>query len=120
MRIRAFFLTLGFLMSKDVLAELAALIRARRAESAEKSYTRQLLDAGPEQCAKKLGEEAIEAVIAGVSGSDNALKAEAADVLYHLIVLLEARNVSWDDVLSELSARMGVSGHTEKAARTGK
>jgi phosphoribosyl-ATP pyrophosphohydrolase len=107
-------------MSKDVVAELASTIHARRAESAGKSYTRQLLDGGQERCAKKFGEEAVEAVIAGVSGSDDALKAEAADVVFHLIVLLEARNISWDDVLSVLAARQGVSGHVEKSARPGK
>ena len=68
-------------MSDDVLSRLAATIKARRAEAAEKSYTRQLLDAGPERCAKKLGEEAIETVIAGVGQSDDALRAEAADLL---------------------------------------
>ncbi len=105
-------------MSDDVLSRLAATIRARRAETAEKSYTRQLLDAGPERCAKKLGEEAVETVIAGVSQSDDALRAEAADLLYHLLVLLEARGVTLDEVLAVLDSRTGQSGLAEKAART--
>ncbi|WP_334147577.1 phosphoribosyl-ATP diphosphatase [Hyphomicrobium sp.] len=105
-------------MSDTVLMKLAATIRARRSETAEKSYTRQLLDAGPERCAKKLGEEAVETVIAGVSQSDDALRAEAADLLYHLLVLLEARGVGLDEVLAVLDRRTGQSGIAEKAART--
>ena len=104
-------------MSDDVLAELAATIRRRRSETAEKSYTRQLLEAGPEKCAKKLGEEAVEVVIAGVSQSDAALCSEAADLIYHLLVLLEARGLSLDDVLSVLEQRAGTSGLVEKASR---
>ncbi len=105
-------------MSNDVLARLVATIRARRTEAAEKSYTRQLLDSGPERCAKKLGEEAVETVIAGVSQSDDALRAEAADLLYHLLVLLEARGVAFDEVLTVLDSRTAQSGLAEKAART--
>jgi phosphoribosyl-ATP pyrophosphohydrolase len=104
-------------MSNDVLSRLAATIKARRAETADKSYTRQLLDAGPERCAKKLGEEAVETVIAGVSQSDDALRAEAADLLYHLLVLLEARGVGLEDVLAVLDSRTRQSGLAEKAAR---
>lgn len=104
-------------MSNDVLSRLAATIRARRTEAADKSYTRQLLDAGPERCAKKLGEEAVETVIAGVSQSDDALRAEAADLLYHLLVLLEARGVSLEDVLAVLDDRTRQSGLAEKASR---
>jgi phosphoribosyl-ATP pyrophosphohydrolase len=104
-------------MSDDVLTRLAETIRARRAESADTSYTRQLLDAGPERCAKKLGEEAVETVIAGVGQNDAALRAEAADLLYHLLVLLEARGVALADVLAVLEARSGQSGLAEKAAR---
>ncbi len=104
-------------MSEDVLFRLAETIKARRSEAADKSYTRQLLDAGPERCAKKLGEEAVELVIAGVSQSDQALRAEAADLLYHLLVLLEARDVALSDVLAVLESRTGQSGLAEKAAR---
>ena len=105
-------------MSNDVLARLAATIRQRRSEDPGRSYTRQLLDAGPEKCARKLGEEAIETVIAGISQDDRALAGEAADLLYHLLVLLEARGVSWDAVLAVLDGRTGTSGLAEKASRT--
>lgn len=105
-------------MTDEVLTRLAAAIAARRSESADKSYTRQLLDGGPERCAKKLGEEAVETVIAGVSQSDEALRKEAADLIYHLLVLLEVRGVAFDDVLAELSKRTQMSGLAEKASRT--
>ncbi len=104
-------------MTDDVLHRLAETIKARRGEAAGKSYTRQLLDGGRERCAKKLGEEAVETVIAGVAQDDGALKAEAADLLYHLLVLLEARGLAIGDVLGILEARMGTSGLAEKAAR---
>ena len=104
-------------MTNDVLQRLAALIHSRRADDADKSYTRQLLDAGTVRCAKKFGEEAVEAVIAATAQGDVELKAEAADVLYHLLVLLESRKVALADVLAVLEARMGTSGIAEKAAR---
>jgi phosphoribosyl-ATP pyrophosphohydrolase len=104
-------------MSDDVLLQLAATISARRSAAPDSSYTRQLLDAGPAKCAKKLGEEAIETVIAGSGESDEQLKAEAADLLYHLLVLLESRGVSIADVLAALDKRQGVSGLKEKAER---
>lgn len=101
----------------DVLLQLAATIKARRDAAADSSYTRQLLDAGPARCAKKLGEEAVETVIAAVGESDDALKAEAADLLYHLLVLLESRGVALSDVLAVLDKRVGTSGLKEKAER---
>jgi phosphoribosyl-ATP pyrophosphohydrolase len=104
-------------MTDDVLQRLAALIRSRRAESAATSYTRQLIDAGPERCAKKLGEEATETVIAAMGTDSGALTREAADLLYHLLVLLECRQVPWQGVLAELESRMGTSGVAEKAGR---
>jgi phosphoribosyl-ATP pyrophosphohydrolase len=104
-------------MADDVLAQLAATIHARRAASADASYTRQLLDAGPAKCAKKLGEEAVETVMAGAGESAERLKEEAADLLYHLLVLLESREVAIADVLAVLAARMGTSGLKEKADR---
>mgnify|MGYP003384378909 FL=1 len=105
-------------MTDDVLTRLSATIRERRNDhSATMSYTRQLLDRGPEHCAKKLGEEAVETVIAAIAQNDAALEAEAADLLYHLLVLLESRGVAFTDVLSELDRRMGQSGLAEKAAR---
>jgi phosphoribosyl-ATP pyrophosphohydrolase len=104
-------------MTEDVLPRLAAMIAQRRTESATKSYTRELLDGGPERCAKKLGEEAVETVIAALGQDGQALTREAADLLYHLLVVLEARHVRFADVLAELESRMGTSGLAEKAAR---
>ncbi len=104
-------------MTDDVLQRLAALIHSRRQDSATKSYTRELLDAGPERCAKKLGEEATETVIAALCSDKAALAREAADLLYHLLVLLDSRQLPWSDVLDELEQRMGTSGLAEKAAR---
>ena len=104
-------------MSNDVLVQLAATIHARRAASADASYTRQLLEAGPAKCAKKLGEEAVETVMAGAGESAERLKEEAADLLYHLLVLLESREVAIADVLAVLAARTGTSGLKEKADR---
>lgn len=99
------------------LEKLSETIKARRGESAGKSYTRRLLDAGTEKCAKKFAEEAAEAVIAAVSQDENALTNEAADVLYHLLVLLEVRGVALGEVLEVLEGRMGTSGLDEKASR---
>jgi phosphoribosyl-ATP pyrophosphohydrolase len=104
-------------MSDDILKTLAATIAARRTADGETSYTRTLLDGGAETCARKLAEEAAETVIAAVSQDGKALTREAADLLYHLLVLLEAREVPLGDVLAELQSRMGTSGHAEKAAR---
>jgi phosphoribosyl-ATP pyrophosphohydrolase len=104
-------------MSEDVLGRLASTIQLRRSESVERSYTRQLLEAGPEHCAKKLGEEAVETVIAGVGGDVTALKNEAADLIYHLLILLESRGIGLGEVLAVLQGRMGTSGIAEKAAR---
>lgn len=104
-------------MASDTLERLEATIRARREAVSDKSYTRQLLDAGTARCAKKFGEEAVETVIAAVHQDDTALKAEAADLLYHLLVLLESRDVRLADVLAVLDGRVGTSGLEEKAAR---
>jgi phosphoribosyl-ATP pyrophosphohydrolase len=104
-------------MADELLSELAATIRARRGATAEASYTRQLLDGGVERCAKKFGEEAVETVIAALKQSDEALKGEAADLLFHLLVILEVRGIPLEDVLDVLRARQGTSGHAEKAAR---
>jgi phosphoribosyl-ATP pyrophosphohydrolase len=103
-------------MTSETLDKLAATIHARRG-AGEKSYTRQLLDAGAEKCAKKLGEEAVETVIAGVSQDDKALTGEAADLLYHLLVLLEVRHIPLSAVMAVLEARVGTSGIAEKASR---
>lgn len=104
-------------MADELLSELAATIRARRGATADASYTRQLLDGGVERCAKKFGEEAVETVIAALKQSDEALKGEAADLLFHLLVILEVRGIPLEDVLDVLRARQGTSGHAEKAAR---
>ena len=105
-------------MTVDRLTRLAETIHARRAAGADASYTRQLLDAGPERCAKKFGEEAVELVIAAVGNDPKALTAEAADVLYHLLVVLEVRGVALANVLAVLDQRTQQSGLAEKAARS--
>jgi phosphoribosyl-ATP pyrophosphohydrolase len=99
------------------LAELVALIRERRAAPSDKSYTRQLLNEGTERCAKKFGEEAVETIIAALGSDRLALKKESADALYHLLVLLECRDVAFEDVVAELKVRMRQSGLDEKASR---
>ncbi len=104
-------------MNGDVLGRLVETIRARRSASGDSSYTRQLLDKGVEKCAKKFGEEAVEAVIAAMAQSDERLCSESADVIYHLLVLLESRNIKFDDVLAVLESRKGQSGLEEKAGR---
>lgn len=99
------------------LDRLAATIAARKSADPDSSWTAQLLSKGPEKCAEKFGEEAIEAIIAAVQNDRDALTREAADVLYHLLVLLTARDVSLQNVLTELDRRDGTSGLVEKAAR---
>jgi phosphoribosyl-ATP pyrophosphohydrolase len=104
----------GSMFTLDDLSEIIA----RRAEaSAETSYTRALLDKGVAHCARKFGEEAIETTIAAIAQDDAAVRAEAADILYHLLVLLRARGVPLADVLAELERRTQRSGHEEKASR---
>jgi phosphoribosyl-ATP pyrophosphohydrolase len=104
-------------MMTFTLADLEARILERAAASPEESWTARLLAAGPERCAKKLGEEAVEAVIAAVKGDRDELIAESADLLYHLLVVLKSRDVALQDVLSQLEARTARSGLVEKAAR---
>jgi phosphoribosyl-ATP pyrophosphohydrolase len=99
------------------LDDLAKTIALRAQASSDKSYTRTLLEKGPNGTAKKFGEEAVELVIAAVGEDDAALRAEAADVLYHLLVVLHSRRLSLADVLSELERRTARSGHEEKASR---
>lgn len=104
--------------STAALASLARTIAARASAGAvDTSYTARLLARGPAYCARKFGEEAIEAVIAGVESDSEALTTEAADVLYHLLVLLEARKVGLDAVMAELQRRAAQSGLEEKASR---
>ncbi|MCG6884595.1 MAG: phosphoribosyl-ATP diphosphatase [Silicimonas sp.] len=101
----------------EILLRLSATIEARRSASPETSWTAKLLSQGPGKTAEKFGEEAIEAIIEAVRGDRERLTAEAADVLYHLLVMLAACNVPLDDVLRELASREGLSGIDEKAAR---
>ena len=92
-------------------------IAGRKGADPASSWTAKLLAAGPEACAKKFGEEAVEAVIEAVKGDRDRLTSEAADVLYHLLVMLAARDVTLDAVLAELDRRAGTSGIAEKAGR---
>ncbi|MAW78793.1 MAG: phosphoribosyl-ATP diphosphatase [Parvularcula sp.] len=101
----------------SVLQRLEATIAARKGADANTSYTASLLSGGALKCAKKFGEEAVEAALAAVSGDKKHLTAEAADVLYHLLVMLADQGVSLDEVAAALTAREGTSGHEEKAAR---
>ena len=102
----------------STLERLFATIEARRGADPDTSWTAKLLAKGPEKCAEKFGEEAIEAIIEAVKGDRDRLTSEAADVLYHLLVMLAARDVTLADVEAELARREGTSGIAEKAART--
>lgn len=102
---------------RDVLTRLAATIAARKGADPETSWTAKLLAKGPEKAAEKFGEEAVEAVIEAVRGDRARLTAEAADVLYHLLVMLAARDVTLAEVLAELERREGRSGIDEKNGR---
>ena len=102
------------------LATLNARIAARAAASPEESYTAKLLSAGVARCAKKLGEESAELVIAAMGGDKREVAAESADLLYHFLVLLKAAGVSLEDVMTELDSRTAQSGLEEKASRSGK
>lgn len=99
------------------LERLAATIQSRKGADPDSSWTAKLLSKGPEKCAEKFGEEAVEAIIEAVKGDRAKLTAEAADVLYHLLVMLTARDVTLAEVLAELDRREGTSGIAEKAAR---
>jgi phosphoribosyl-ATP pyrophosphohydrolase len=99
------------------LDELARTIDERAGASAQISYTRSLLDKGAAHCARKFGEESIELAIAAAALEESAVRAEAADVLYHLLVLLRARGVTLKSVMEELGKRSAQSGHEEKASR---
>lgn len=101
----------------SAISNLAATIQARIGADPDTSWTAKLLSKGPEKCAEKFGEEAIEAIIEAVKGDRDALTREAADVIYHLLVMLAARGVTLADVETELTLREGQSGIAEKAAR---
>jgi phosphoribosyl-ATP pyrophosphohydrolase len=104
-------------MTEFTLRDLAARVKERAQTGAEMSYTRKLLDKGVAHCAKKLGEEAIETVLAAVGEDRERLVAETADLLYHLLVVLEARGVALAEVEAALAQRTAQSGLEEKAAR---
>ncbi|MGB2891408.1 MAG: phosphoribosyl-ATP diphosphatase, partial [Albidovulum sp.] len=97
------------------IQRLAATIAARKGADPDTSWTAKLLAKGPEKCAEKFGEEAVEAIIEAVRGDRARLTAEAADVLYHLLVMLAARDVTLAEVEAELARREGISGLAEKA-----
>ena len=101
----------------SILERLAATINARKGADPDSSWTAKLLAKGPKKCAEKFGEEAVEAIIAAVKDDKANLTYEAADVIYHLLVMLAARDVDLADVLAELERREGVSGIEEKAGR---
>lgn len=101
----------------SALHDLANTIAARKGADPDSSWTAKLLAKGPEKCAEKFGEEAVEAIIEAVKNDKAKLTSEAADVLYHLLVMLAARDVTLADVEAELDRRAGTSGIVEKASR---
>jgi phosphoribosyl-ATP pyrophosphohydrolase len=106
-------------MSAFTLHDLEKRVQERAQASPDVSYTRKLIDRGVVQCAKKLGEEAVEAAIAAIAEDRQRTIAEAADVLYHLLVVLHVRGITLGEVEAELGARTRQSGLDEKAARKG-
>jgi phosphoribosyl-ATP pyrophosphohydrolase len=104
-------------MSGDILDRLHATLLARRGEDADKSYTARLLARGTERIAQKLGEEAVEAIVAAMKRDRDALIGESADLLYHLLVLLIDAGIKPEDIWAELERREGTSGLAEKASR---
>jgi phosphoribosyl-ATP pyrophosphohydrolase len=104
-------------MPRFTIHDLAATIDARAASGGEASYTKKLLERGAEHCAKKLGEEAVETVIAAIENDRGHLVAESADLLYHLLVLLKSRGIKFEDVEAALGQRTSMSGLEEKASR---
>ena len=101
------------------LEDLEAIVAARAEASPDESWTAKLLAKGPEKCAEKFGEEAVEAIIEAVKGDREKLTGEAADVLFHFLVMLKARDLPLADVMEELARRQGRSGLAEKASRGG-
>ena len=101
----------------DAIQRLEATIATRKGAEQNSSWTAKLLAKGPEKCAEKFGEEAIEAIIEAIKNDRDALTREAADVIYHLLVMLASRDIPLDAVLAELERREGTSGIAEKAAR---
>lgn len=104
-------------MADFELRDLVATIASRADALPETSYTASLLKMGPAYCARKFGEESVETIVAAVEGDKQALTGEAADVLFHFLVLLQVAGVPYQDVLDELERRRSRTGHEEKAAR---
>ena len=100
------------------LEDLFATIEARANADPDSSWTAKLLAKGPEKCAEKFGEEAVEAIIEAIKDDKAKLTSEAADVLFHLLVMLKSRDVALADVMAELARRQGQSGIAEKASRS--
>lgn len=103
----------------DTLARLEATIVSRREGEADASYTASLFAKGRPTIARKVGEEAVELIVASLAQDHAAMTSEAADLTFHMLVLLADAGIAWDDVLAELARREGVSGLAEKAGRTG-
>lgn len=101
----------------NTLNDLAQTISERAKADPDSSWTAKLLAKGPEKCAEKFGEEAVEAIIEAIKDDRDGLISESADVLFHLLVMLQSRGVTLDEVLAELDRRQGTSGITEKASR---
>ena len=99
------------------LEDLVKTINARAEADPSESWTAKLLSQGPEKCAEKFGEEAVEAIIEAVKGDNNALISEAADVIFHYLVMLKSREINFDDVMKELKIRTNKSGLREKEER---
>jgi len=101
----------------NTLNDLAQTIAERAKADPDSSWTAKLLAKGPEKCAEKFGEEAVEAIIEAIKNDRDGLISESADVLFHLLVMLQSRGVTLDEVLAELDRRQGTSGIAEKASR---
>ena len=99
------------------LEDLVKTINSRADADPSESWTAKLLAQGPEKCAEKFGEEAVEAIIEAVKGDNNALISEAADVIFHYLVMLKSREINFDDVMKELNIRTNKSGLREKEER---
>ncbi len=100
------------------LEDLVKTINVRSEADPSESWTAKLLSQGPEKCAEKFGEEAIEAIIEAVKGDNKALISEAADVIFHYLIMLKSRNINFEDVMKELKNRTNKSGLREKEDRS--
>ena len=99
------------------LEDLVETINSRANADPSESWTAKLLAQGPEKCAEKFGEEAVEAIIEAVKGDNKALVSEAADVIFHYLVMLKSRDINFEDVMKELKGRTNKSGLREKEER---